>query len=407
MRELLARNGAAADGFGALCGVPVDDRNLFAQPRQIDVLVVEDNEADFQALCDALDAMGTFRAEVHRAANPIDAGSLAERRRFDVALVAHTSGMETDIVRHSGSHGGAFAVILVTDLPGQDVPQAAISAGAIHCLDKSNLSVGLLETTIRSALYSHSLEMRLQQTTMDLERANVAKASFFERLGHDLRTPLDVILANAGAVAHPVNGAPVSPEQERYADNIRMAAHHLLEVFDNLIFHSGGSNQELKDCRETVDAGLLVHRAIDMIELAAQERNHEIIVAEAENGALVNCLSSVLIQAIINVLSNAVKYTPDGGTINVSVNQTDRWTEICVSDNGIGMSRDDVCVALLPYGRVEQPPGLAQEGTGIGLPVVRDIMKSHGGQLEIDSARERGTTITLRLPLIERDQFAA
>ena len=409
MRELFAENTSAAEMFGPMSGLLDGESNLLVHSRDISVLVVEDTDSDFFIISRALQALDTFRAKIHRVDCIASARAEAERQSFDIALVDYSLGMETgsEVIRELGGRGGSMAVVLVTAMPGQEIPQIALRAGAIHSLDKNNLSVGLLETTIRSALYTHALETRLQRTIIDLERANLAKADFFERLGRDLRTPLSIVLANADAIAEPLDDGPVTPENERCAHNIRIAANHLMEVLDNLVFHSAGDDQSSKGRYQTIEVEKLVRRAVDMIEPAAQLREHELSVSTPDDEAAVNCLPSVLTQAILNVLSNAVKYTPEGGRIEVTAQRTSRWIEVSVTDNGIGMSRDDICVALLPFGRVDLPPELAQEGTGIGLPVVRDILKSHGGQLEIDSVPERGTTIILRLPTAQEDQFAA
>ena len=102
-----------------------------------------------------------------------------------------------------------------------------------------------------------------------------------------------------------------------------------------------------------------------------------------------------------------MKYTPPCGHIRVTVRHGTRHNEIHVQDNGIGMSREDLDVALAPFGRVELPPQLVQDGTGIGLPIVRDIIAAHAGQLEIDSTPGKGTRVVLRLPVVQEDQNAA
>lgn len=401
---------SAPDGADSLpTECPNDNVDGLIEPRTIAVLVIEDSDNDFRITSRTLQLMDTYRAEVRHAPDLVAARSLVQERQFDVILVDFCLGLDTGTraIQELGGRIGSAALILLTGLPGQDIRQIALKAGAIHCLDKNQLNPALLETTIRSALHTHQLEAKLQDVIVDLERANRAKADFFARMGHDLKTPLNAILGYAQMISDQIYGADAS---ERYADcanNVCTAGTHLLEVLDNLIHHAANQGSYSGGRFQSADLNDLVERAVEIASILARSRKHSVSVKLSADLVPVDCQPSVLTQAILNVISNAVKYTPPGGQIEILVSQNDRFREVSVRDNGLGMSKDDIDVALSPFGRVTLPPMHTQDGTGIGLPIVRDIMASHGGQLDIESAPGDGTLVTLRWPKPDAEQNAA
>lgn len=378
-------------------------------PHAIKVLIIEDSDTDFGLIRRMLQLMETFRAEVSHARDLAAARSMAGDQHFDVALVDFYLGIDTgaQAIHELGGRLGSTAVILLTGMPGHEILQSALKAGAIHCLDKNQLNPVLLETTVRSALHTHELEAKLHEMIIDLELANRAKTEFFARMGNDLKTPLNAILGFTDMITRQSLGASVPDPYIACAERIRVGGTHLLEVLNNLIYHSASQGSFSGGQFESAKINDLVQRAVGLIDMLARTRRHTVEVSLPEDSPVVNCRPAVLTQAILNVLSNAVKYTPPCGHVVVSVISTSRHNEIWVRDNGIGMSREDVDVALSPFGRVELPAQLAQDGTGIGLPIVRDIIATHGGQLEIDSMPGKGTTIVLRLPARQEDRNAA
>ncbi len=379
------------------------------EPRPIEVLVIEDSDTDYRIVARTLQQMDTFRAQISHARDLEAARRMADDRDFDVALVDFYLGIDTgtEAIHDLGGRSGSTAVILLTGQPGQDILQLALKAGAIHCLDKNQLNPILLETTVRSALHTHALEAKLHETIVDLELANRAKTDFFARMGHDLKTPLNAILGFAEMITRQTFGPSISDKYVQCAQRIRVGGTHLLEVLNNLIHHSASQSSYSGGRFESAEINDIVEHALSMIDVLARTREHTIEVSLPEDSPVANCQPAVLAQAVLNVISNAVKYTPPRGHIRVSVEPGRRHNEIRVQDNGIGMSREDVDVALSPFGRVELPPQLVQDGTGIGLPIVRDIIAAHTGQLEIDSAPGEGTTVVLRLPVVQQDQSAA
>ncbi|MDH3582546.1 MAG: ATP-binding protein [Hyphomicrobiales bacterium] len=376
----------------------VDDGLI--EPREINVLVIEGDDNDFRIVGKTLQLMAAFRANTVHARDLAAARNITGEREFDVVLIDSCLAMDTGAcaIRDPGGRVGSAALVLLTDMADQDVRKIALKAGAIHCLDKNQLNPVLLETTIRSALHTHALEAKLQDMIVELERANRAKADFFARIGHDLKTPLNAILGYAEMISAQTFGSSKPEKYIETANNIHAGGMHLREILDNLIHFSTNDSSYAEGPLAPVSVNGLAERAVSIVELFAHTRKHNIEVSMLENDVQICCQAPVLTQAVVNILSNAIKYTPESGRIRVTVSCDERCAEIHVQDNGIGMDQCDINVALTPFGRVNLPPEMAQDGTGIGLPIVRDIIASHRGQLDIESSRGNGTKVTLRLP---------
>lgn len=379
--------------------------DLEQQARSIDVLIIEDDFTDFEIVNRALRRLDTFRCNIVHAPDRDAARNLTENQTFDVVFVDFWLGLETGVtvIQELGGRIGSSAVILLTGIPGQDVRRIALQAGAIHCMDKAQINPAILETAIWCALHTFELEGKLQRTIADLERVSRAKTDFFARMGHDLKTPLNAILGYSEMITAQTYGKDKPEEYIACAHNIHAGGMHLLEVLDNLIHHSASESSFSGGRFEHADLSDLVQRAVGMVDILAKSRGHDIVVDLPDEPVLVNCQPSVLAQAVLNLLSNAVKYTPKGGQVTVSVVADASHCEITVTDNGIGMSEGEIGIALKPFQRVDLPADLAQDGTGIGLPIVADIVCGHAGMLDIDSTPGEGTTVSIRMQRVVPD----
>ena len=369
------------------------------------VLVVEDDDFDFRIAKRALIELDTYQVEVHRATSVQEAKRAAHASQYDVVLVDFCLGMDTGVLALDafGGRDSDAALILLTGMPGQDVQKIALKAGAIHCVNKNQLNAVMLETTMRSALHTHKLEKQLQQTIRNLEEANNAKNAFYANMGHDLKTPLNAILGYAEMITDPTLAKLSEGRFQEYAAKIRAGGLHLLEVINNLVLHSGDVVDKIGGEFRHMELNDLVSRAVELIHILAQNKNISIAFHPSSDMCHARCQSSLITQAIVNLLSNAVKYTPEGGHIVVRVLADTQTCSIRIQDNGIGMSEEELEVAMTAFGRVHHPAHLAQEGTGLGLPIVDRIVASHGGQLAIESQPGEGTRVTMTLPRSQPD----
>ncbi len=366
--------------------------------KHLQVLVVEDDEADFLITRKSLLYLDCYQVGIDWATSVSDAVIKARSKHYDVVLVDFWLGMETGVPAINAFGTVGTIVILLTGMPGEDVQTIALKAGARHCINKSQLTPVLLEATIRSARHTQRLEQQLQQTIANLKKANEAKDRFYAHMGHDLRTPLNAILGYSEMILGNSLGLDVPDQYQAFASKIHTGGLHLLEVINNLMLQNGNALESIRKQVEEIKLEDVVGKALELVQFFAADKGITLAVHGAGRPLHARCHRSLMTQALVNLLSNAIKYTPAGGKVEVSLSGDAQHCVIAVSDNGVGMAAADIELARKPYGRVELPPELAQEGTGLGLPIVERILAGHGGQVEIDSAPGKGTRVSLHLP---------
>jgi signal transduction histidine kinase len=367
-------------------------------PEPIRVLIVDDDTGDIARIRRCLGGMSSYAADVQQASSLDEVRAAIDGEGFDVGLVKFDPDEDHSIriMEELGGRSGDIALILLTGQENGGTKRRALEAGALHLLSMDGLSPDGLENAICSSVHARNIENQLNDALVELERATRAKSDFFAKIGHDLKTPLNSVIGYSDALASEAFGPLGDPKYREYARAVREAGAHLLELIENLIHFSIGDSRDVAFAQ--CDLNELTASAIRMTELARQKRGHKLVKHFAAEPVLLKCQPSAITQAIINLLTNAIKYTSDNGRIEVTVRRTSRHAEVAIKDNGIGMSQTDISIALQPFGRVQLPPESAQEGTGLGLHIVREIMARHRGQLDVSSAPGQGTTTILRLP---------
>jgi signal transduction histidine kinase len=245
------------------------------------------------------------------------------------------------------------------------------------------------------------LERRVEERTAELARANTILSRFLANVSHELRTPLNAIIGYADAIATRMLG-PVG--HERYVDfarNITFSGRHLLDMINHILDFSKVEAGGLE--LEALDPVSVAEGCIDMIRPMADEARVELLLDAGDAPQRIIADPLRLRQILLNLLSNAVKFTPEGGQVRlelaaVPVDAGTPWLiRLRVRDDGIGMTPDQVQVALTPFGQVDNAMGRRHAGTGLGLPLTRHLVDLHGGRFDIQSAPGAGTTVEIAL----------
>jgi len=149
---------------------------------------------------------------------------------------------------------------------------------------------------------------------------------------------------------------------------------------------------------EDADLGIVINEAAKLVRDDITRRKHHLRIDLPQDGFTLRCDKLKLKQILINILSNAAKFTPDGGTITINLTSTDDDVTIAIADNGVGMSPNDIPRALARFSQLH-PSGVKESaGTGLGLPLAKLLVELHGGNLSIESAPGKGTTVRITLP---------
>jgi signal transduction histidine kinase len=251
-----------------------------------------------------------------------------------------------------------------------------------------------------SEVTSHRLtEVKLRSAKEDAERADRAKSAFLANTSHELRTPLNAIIGFSEVIRSETFGPIDNPRYLDYLKDIHDSGRHLLRIINDILDLSKiEAGKATLDNEEQVELASAVEAAARMVQ--PQAEIEKVAVALDFDGPLppINGSARMLQQVFINLLSNAVKFTPSGGKVTVRGEARADAVAISISDTGIGMSEEDVELALTAFGQVDSRMTRRYDGTGLGLPLAKAIVELHRGRLEIDSHPGRGTTVTVALP---------
>jgi PAS domain S-box-containing protein len=253
-----------------------------------------------------------------------------------------------------------------------------------------------LFTVARDATARCHIEQELR-TARDLaESANRAKSQFLANMSHELRTPLNAIIGFSEVISSALFG-PLDARYRDYAQDIHGSGHHLLRIINDLLDLSKveAGRLELRD--SPVPIALVFETCRRMVSDRAEAVGINLDFRPTDLEVSADELR--LEQVLLNLVSNAVKFTQEGGHVTVSaILASSGEAVISVVDTGIGMAPEDIPRALQPFGQIDNSLARPHGGTGLGLPLAQRLVELHGGTMSIDSQLGKGTTVTVMLP---------
>jgi len=240
--------------------------------------------------------------------------------------------------------------------------------------------------------------------------ANQAKSEFLARMSHELRTPLNAILGFSEIMKEGI-GLRANPDAfTQYAGDIHESGSHLLAVINDILDLAKVEAGRLDLAEEPVDLPYAVRSVLRLVRETARRRGLSLVEEIAADTPRVRSDQRIVKQMLLNLLSNALKFTPAGGSVTVTVAPRDGGIALAVRDTGIGIAEDDLDRVLEPFGQVQHAGEDRVEGTGLGLPLVKSFIEAQDGTFALDSTVGEGTTVTLWFPpgrILEGDAAAA
>ena len=258
--------------------------------------------------------------------------------------------------------------------------------------------------------YQHQIAMlkaelaEAQHARQDAVDTARIRKDFLTATSHELRTPLNAMLGFSEILTGEMFGPMQNERYLEYAKIIHQSGVHVLSLINDLLDLSKLDAGKLELCVEPIQVLKVIIDCVRSVEPQAT-RDQVGISIQVYDGIDQLCVDGRrLHQMLLNLLSNALKFTPSGGEITIEVFRRGPDIAISVSDTGIGIRAEDIPKVLEPFGQVESPMSQKHKGTGLGLPLTKELAELHGGSLTMESKLDAGTTVTITLP---RDATAA
>ncbi|HWT97680.1 MAG TPA: MHYT domain-containing protein, partial [Terriglobales bacterium] len=261
-------------------------------------------------------------------------------------------------------------------------------------------SVNGIVLTLRDVTERRRIGAELTAAKERAESADAAKSAFLKNISHELRTPLNAIIGFSDLLIQQPYGPLGNHQYAEFARDINRGGKNLLSVINTILdFTKAESGQQRCD-NIVLDPLAEVKLCARFEEETIASKKLQMIIEPAETPATLFADRGKLRQILLAILSNATKFTADGGKIAITLEiESNGDFSICIQDNGIGMSDADVAIALQPFSQIDNALARRFEGTGLGLPVSKALMELHGGRLDIQSGRGVGTLVTLTFPV--------
>ncbi len=255
-------------------------------------------------------------------------------------------------------------------------------------------------TAMATAFDRMNLIARLEATNIQLLEANRHKSVFLANMSHELRTPLNAILGFSELLSDDARRYDVDT-QHRFLEQIHSSGKHLLGLINDILDLSKVEAGQMDIHLQEVAVDESVQIVLATVEPLA--RTKEITLnTEPAPGLHLVADPSKLKQMLLNLVSNAIKFTPNGGRVTIRTRQVDSWIEIAVTDTGIGIAKSDLGRLFTEFQQLDAGPGREQEGTGLGLALTKRFAELHGGHVSVESVPGEGSTFILKLPAVAK-----
>ncbi len=279
-------------------------------------------------------------------------------------------------------------------------------------LENQELPVGTSVISFKESIYSvHYAPYKNEQGIFDgivyvfqniteQEKLNEMRKEFVANVSHELKTPLTTIKSYAETILDNMDGGMMDKQmQQQFLEVIDSEADRMTRLVRNLLQLSSFDAKNVVFDKEFKDYNNLVNKAILKVKVTSEKKNQKILFHSEIEKAMGYFDYDRIEQVVLNILTNAIKYTENGGKILVSTKEDNGFIQIQISDTGMGIPKEDLKYVFDRFYRVDKARSRKMGGTGLGLAIAKEIVESHGGEIEITSTLDIGTNVIISLPL--------
>jgi two-component system, sensor histidine kinase and response regulator len=358
------------------------------------ILLIDDDAVDRQAVRRAL-AQSDLIWELTEAADGAEGRARAAETVFDCVLLDYRLPDADPFHLLADLLGSGQAVMMLT---GENDPQAALDlmrAGALDHLAKDEMTPQTLARAIRYAKARRGFVAELQEKSAALDALNRQKSLLLSIIAHDLRNPFQIMLGMSETLSKAV--ADREPAKiERRAQGIRHAAERAHELMEDLFTWASLQMDQAAVTLAPIALAPLARASVDPCRSLAEQKAIDLQVRCGDVRALAQ--REMLTAVLRNLVNNAIKFTPAGGSVVIEAAEADDTVEVRVTDTGVGMDADTLGKLFRLDQRVTTPGTEGEKGSGLGLLLCRDLAERLGTELEVRSEAGVGTTFSLTLP---------
>ncbi len=392
---------------------------LYAEVRQImsestvKILLIEDNLAEARLLDEVLKGFGLDRFQLTWVKRLGEGLTKLEEEDFDVILLDLTLPDSQGLASLPPlmAQAPTVPIVVLTNTNDDALAIEAVRCGAQDFLVKRLVNVDVLVRSLQYAIErkraavalreaNQALEMQVQERTAELKKAqelNQLKSEFVSMLSHDFRNPLTTILASAGLLQD--GNGKLSEERKRaICQRIRAASYNMAHLLDEVLLIGRADSGKL-ECQPTLlDLESFCRQLLEELQLGADQKNLSLGFVSQDRLAKVALDDRLLRHILLNLLTNAMKYSPEGGMVRLELKMHQSAVTFRVEDRGIGISEEELDKIFNPFYRARNVGRIS--GNGLGLAMVKRCVEAHRGEIEVESEEGAGTTFTVVLPTL-------
>jgi signal transduction histidine kinase len=254
------------------------------------------------------------------------------------------------------------------------------------------------EGTVEDITERKEFERQLMLARREAETSNRAKTEFLASMSHELRTPLNAIMGFSELISLMTRDGQAEARIHEYAQDIHSSARILFRLIEEILDLSKLESGKASIEDNEVNLAEIARQCATMLAARAAKANVELALEIPADLPRVRGDYRRLLQIVLNLLTNAVKFTPAGGRVSVGAWREPEGLTLTVADTGIGIPERDLANIFEPFVQVNRSAFHQQEGTGLGLAICRSLIELHQGRIEIESRPGQGTTVRVHLP---------